>query len=191
MIEVNDRAIALTLEQDEPLPPPQEKYLAVCDEKLGFIPNVLKAYSFNPTKFQAFAEMYNDLMLGSSGLSKLEREMLAVAASSSNHCYYCLTAHGAAVRQLSDDPKLGEGIVMNYRALDLSERHRAMLDFATMMTEAPHTIEEEDREVLRDVGFSDRDIWDIAAVVSFFNMTNRMATAVDMRPNDEYHSMAR
>jgi len=191
MIEAKDRAIALTLEQDEPLTPPQEKYLAVCDEKLGFIPNVLKSYSFNPTKFQAFSDMYNDLMLGPSGLSKLEREMLAVAASSVNHCYYCLTAHGAAVRQLSDDPKLGEGIVMNYRAIDLSERQRAMLDFATMMTEAPQTIEEDDREMLREVGFSDRDIWDIAAVVSFFNMTNRMATAVDMRPNDEYHSMAR
>jgi len=191
MIDSKDRAIALELEQDEPLTESQEKYLAVCDEKLGFIPNVLKAYSFNPAKFQAFTAMYNDLMLGPSGLSKLEREMLAVAASSINHCFYCLTAHGAAVRQLSDNPKLGEEIVMNYRAADLSERHKAMLDFATMMTQSPEAIEEDDRQELRDVGFSDRDIWDIAAVVSFFNMTNRMATAVDMRPNDEYHSMAR
>jgi len=191
MIEANDRAVALTLEQDEPLTSSQEKYLGICDEKIGFIPNVLKAYSFNPTKFAAFTDMYNDLMLGPSGLSKLEREMLAVAASSVNHCFYCLTAHGAAVRQLSGNPKLGEEIVMNYRAAELSDRHRAMLDFATMMTETPHAIEEEDRDLLRDVGFSDRDIWDIAAVVSFFNMTNRMATAVDMRPNDEYHSMAR
>ena len=134
MIDAKDRAIALELEQDEPLTKPQEKYLGVCDEKLGFIPNVLKAYSFNPTKFQAFTDMYNDLMLGPSALSKLEREMLAVAASSINHCYYCLTAHGAAVRNLSDDPKLGEEIVMNYRAADLSERHKAMLDFATLMS---------------------------------------------------------
>jgi len=191
MIDAKDRAVALVLEQDEPLTQGQEKYLAICDEKIGFIPNVLKAYSFNPVKFAAFTDMYNDLMLGPSGLSKLEREMLAVAASSINHCFYCLTAHGAAVRQLSSDPKLGEEIVMNYRAAELSDRHRAMLDFATMMTEAPQTIEEEDRQVLRDTGFSDRDIWDIAAVVSFFNMTNRMATAVDMRPNDEYHGMAR
>ena len=191
MIDAKDRAIALELEQDEPLTKPQEKYLGVCDEKLGFIPNVLKAYSFNPTKFQAFTDMYNDLMLGPSALSKLEREMLAVAASSINHCYYCLTAHGAAVRNLSDDPKLGEEIVMNYRAADLSERHKAMLDFATLMTQNPEAIEEQDRQELRDAGFSDRDIWDIAAVVSFFNMTNRMATAVDMRPNDEYHAMAR
>ena len=191
MIETKDRAIALELQQDEALTEGQEKYLAVCEEKLGFIPNVLKAYSFNPDKFQAFTAMYNDLMLGASGLSKLEREMLAVAASSINHCYYCLSAHGAAVRQLSGDPKLGEEIVMNFRAADLSERHRAMLEFAAMMTETPEAIEEPDRQALRDAGFSDRDIWDIAAVVSFFNMTNRMATAVDMRPNDEYHSMAR
>ncbi|VAV88972.1 Mlr4105 protein [hydrothermal vent metagenome] len=191
MIDAKDRAIALELEQDEPLTKSQEKYLGVCDEKLGFIPNVLKSYSFNPTKFQAFTDMYNDLMLGPSALSKLEREMLAVAASSINHCYYCLTAHGAAVRNLSDDPKLGEEIVMNYRAADLSERHKAMLDFATLMTQNPEAIEEQDRQELRDAGFSDRDIWDIAAVVSFFNMTNRMATAVDMRPNDEYHAMAR
>lgn len=191
MIDAKDRAVALDLAQDEPLTEGQEKYLGICDEKLGFIPNVLKAYSFNPTKFQAFTDMYNDLMLGPSGLSKLEREMLAVAASSINHCFYCLTAHGAAVRQLSENPKLGEEIVMNYRSADLSDRHKAMLDFATMMTQSPEAIEEEDRQLLRDVGFSDRDIWDIASVVSFFNMTNRMATAIDMRPNDEYHSMAR
>ncbi len=191
MIDAKDRAIALELEQDEPLTKGQEKYLGVCDEKLGFIPNVLKAYSFNPVKFQAFTDMYNDLMLGPSGLSKLEREMLAVAASSVNHCYYCLTAHGAAVRQLSQDPKLGEEIVMNFRAANLSDRQKAMLEFATLMTQNPDVIEEHDRQDLRDAGFSDRDIWDIAAVVSFFNMTNRMATAVDMRPNDEYHAMAR
>lgn len=191
MIKPEDRAIALNLEQEEPLTGPQEKYLGVCNEKIGFIPNVLKAYSFNPVKLQAFSDMYNDLMLGPSGLSKLEREMLAVAASSVNHCFYCLTAHGAAVRQLSQNPVLGEEIVMNYRAAELSDRHRAMLDFATIMTETPDAVEEADRQALRDVGFSDRDIWDIAAVVSFFNMTNRMATAVDMRPNDEYHKLAR
>jgi uncharacterized peroxidase-related enzyme len=191
LIDPKDRAIALHLEQDEPLTEAQEKYLAVCDEKLGFVPNVLKAFSFNPAKFQAFSDMYNDLMLGPSGLSKLEREMIAVAGSSINHCYYCLTAHGAAVRQLSGDPKLGDEIVMNYRAADLSGRHKAMLDFATLLTESPEAIEEEDRQELRDAGFSDRDIWDISAVVGFFNMTNRMATAVDMRPNDEYHYQAR
>jgi uncharacterized peroxidase-related enzyme len=130
-------------------------------------------------------------MLAPSGLSKLEREMIAVAVSSENKCFYCLTAHGAAVRQLSGDPVLGEMMVMNYRAADLTPKQRAMLDFAVMITEASHTIEEADRERLRALGFTDRDIWDIAAVASFFNMSNRMASAVDMRPNHEYHAQAR
>ena len=135
--------------------------------------------------------MYNDLMLGDSALSKLDREMIAVAVSSVNHCYYCLTAHGAAVRQLSDDPKLGEQIAMNYRAAELSPKQKAMLDFSVKLTERPDTIEESDRQALRDVGFTDRDIWDIASVAAFFNMSNRVAAAVDMKPNDEYHTMAR
>jgi uncharacterized peroxidase-related enzyme len=135
--------------------------------------------------------MYNDLMLGDSGLSKLEREMIAVAVSSVNHCYYCLTAHGAAVRQLSGDPKLGEMMAMNYRAADLSAKQKAMLDFAVKLTESPDKIEEADRKGLRDAGFSDRDIFDIASTVGFYNMSNRVAAAIDMRPNDEYHAMAR
>jgi uncharacterized peroxidase-related enzyme len=135
--------------------------------------------------------MYNDLMLAESGLSKLEREMIAVAVSSVNHCYYCLTAHGAAVRQLSGDPALGEMMVMNYRAAALPPKQVAMLDFAVKLTEEPAKIVESDREALRQAGFSDRDIWDIAATASFFNMSNRMAAAVDMKPNAEYHAMAR
>ena len=108
-----------------------------------------------------------------------------------NRCLYCLVAHGAAVRALSGDPKLGEMLAMNYRAAGLDPRRRAMLDFAVKMTEGSFRIEEADREALREVGFTDRDIWDIAAVASFFNMTNRMASAIDMRPNDEYHAQAR
>ncbi|HTV67515.1 MAG TPA: peroxidase-related enzyme [Rhizobiaceae bacterium] len=136
-------------------------------------------------------EMYNELMLGESGLSKLEREMIAVAVSSVNHCYYCLTAHGAAVRQLSGHPELGEMMVMNYRAADLTPREKAMLDFAVKLTERPDKIEEIDRQRLRDSKFSERDIWDIASTAAFFNMSNRVAAAVDMRPNPEYHAMAR
>jgi uncharacterized peroxidase-related enzyme len=128
--------------------------------------------------------------LGPSGLSKLEREMIAVVTSSINHCY-CLTAHGAAVRQLSGDPALGELMVMNYRAAELPARQRAMLDFAAKLAEAPDKIVEADRQALRDCGFSDADIWDIAAVASFFNMSNRMAAATDMMPNPEYHRQAR
>jgi uncharacterized peroxidase-related enzyme len=168
-----------------------EAYFAKCEEKLGFVPNVLKAYAFDNAKLAAFVAMYNDLMLAPSGLSKLEREMIAVAVSSHNHCYYCLVAHGAAVRQLSADPPLGELMAMNYRAARLSKRERAMLDFAVKLTAEPWLVEEGDREALRRTGFSERDIWDIAAVAGFFNMTNRVASATDMRPNSVYHGQVR
>ena len=182
---------ALDLAPEGELTERQQAYFDKCLEKLGMVPNVLKAYAFNPVKLQAFADMYNDLMLGESGLSKLEREMIAVVVSSVNRCFYCLTAHGAAVRQLSGDPALGELMVMNWRAADLSDRHKAMLDFAWKLTEEPQKVTEADRAALRDAGFSDRDIWDIGAVIAFFNMSNRMATAVEMRPNAEYHALAR
>jgi uncharacterized peroxidase-related enzyme len=155
------------------------------------VPNVLKAYAFDMQKLAAFVAMYNDLMLAPSGLSKLEREMIAVAVSAHNRCYYCLVAHGAAVRELSGDPALGELMAMNYRAARLSRRERAMLDFAVKLTAESWTIEEADREDLRRAGFTDRDIWDIATVAGFFNMTNRVASATDMRPNSVYHGQAR
>jgi uncharacterized peroxidase-related enzyme len=188
--EVDGRVTALALKEGA-LSGEMQAYFAKCDEKIGFVPNVLRAYAHDNAKLEAFAALYNDLMLAPSGLSKLEREMIAVVVSSQNRCYYCLAAHGAAVRQLAGDPVLGELMVMNYRAARLEPRHRAMLDFAVLVTEAPWTIDEEDREALRAVGFSDRDIWDLAAVASFFNMSNRMASAVDMRPNPDYHVQAR
>jgi uncharacterized peroxidase-related enzyme len=173
------------------LSPAMRGYFDKCMEKLGFIPNVLAAYAFDMAKLEAFVAIYNDLMLAPSGLSKLEREMIAVAVSAENRCYYCPTAHGAAVRALSGDPVLGELMVMNYRAARLDRRQRAMLDFAVKLTTEPHAIEEGDREALRKSGFSDRDIWDIAAVAGFFNMSNRVAAATDMRPNSVYHGQAR
>ena len=187
----DERATALELEPSDDLSESTKAYFAKCEEKLGLVPNVLLAYAFDEKKLRAFTDMYNDLMLGDSGLSKLEREMIAVAVSSVNHCYYCLTAHGAAVRQLSGDPALGEMMVMNYRAAALSARQKAMLDFAIKLTETPDKMEEADRAALRKEGFSDRDIWDIASTAAFFNMSNRVAAAVDMRPNPEYHAMAR
>lgn len=182
---------ALDLPAVEPLSKETQKYFALCEEKLGMIPNVLKAYAFDEVKLQAFSALYNDLMLGPSGLSKLEREMIAVVVSSINHCFYCLTAHGAAVRQLSGDAKMGELMVMNYRAADLTLRERTILDFAAFLTEHPAKMGEEDRDALRDVGLSDRDIWDVASVVGFFNMSNRVASATEMVPNEEYHSLGR
>jgi uncharacterized peroxidase-related enzyme len=174
-----------------PLSASMQAYFEKCEEKLGFVPNVLKAYAFDMAKLEAFVAMYNDLMLAPSGLSKLEREMIAVAVSAQNRCYYCLVAHGAAVRGLANDPVLGELMAMNYRAARLTERQRAMLDFAVKLTIEPWAIEESDRAELRRAGFADRDIWDIAAVAAFFNMSNRVASATDMRPNTIYHGQAR
>jgi len=185
------RPIALDLPMVDPLPDATQKYFDVCAEKLGLIPNVLQAYAFDIDKLNTFAALYNDLMLGDSGITKLEREMIAVVVSSINKCFYCLVAHGAAVRELSDDPVLGEMMVMNYRAADLDTRQKAMLDFAAKLTESSAKIEEIDRQNLRDAGFTERDIWDIGAVTGFFNMTNRVASASDMRPNPEYHAAHR
>ena len=186
----DSRVMALDLAPGT-LSPAMQAYFDKCKEKLGFVPNVLLAYAFDNAKLEAFAAFYNDLMLAPSGLSKLEREMIAVVVSSQNRCYYCLTAHGAAVRVYSGDPALGELMAMNYRAARLHKRQRAMLDFAVKMTNQSWAIEEADRERLRRVGFSDRDIWDIAAVAGFFNMSNRVASATDMRPNAVYHAQGR
>lgn len=191
MTDPNKTVIALELAAETELSAEMKAYFDKCREKLGMVPNVLLAYAFNNQKLEVFAAFYNDLMLAPSGLSKLEREMIAVAVSSINHCYYCLTAHGAAVRQLSGKPELGEQLVMNFRAADLDARQTAMLEFSELLTSHPERIVEADRQKLRDVGFSDRDIWDIAAVGAFFNMTNRVASATDMRPNESYHSQAR
>jgi uncharacterized peroxidase-related enzyme len=182
--------IALNLDPVK-LTPAMAAYFKKCQDRLGFVPNVLLAYAFDMAKLETFVAMYNDLMLGESGLTKLEREMIAVAVSSQNRCYYCLTAHGAAVRQYSGNPLLGEQLVMNYRVARLNKRQRAMLDFAVKLTASPWSVEGGDRERLRRAGFTDRDIWDISAVAGFFNMSNRVASATDMRPNAVYHGQAR
>ena len=184
-------ATALDLPPVDPLPEATQKYFDICQDKLGMVPNVLTAHAFDIEKLNAFTGLYNNLMLADSGLNKLEREMIAVTVSSVNKCFYCLTAHGAAVRELSGNPILGEMIVMNYRAAPLDERQRAMLEFTEKVTKNSAEIEEADRQRLRDVGFDERDIWDIASVVGFFSMSNRVASATGMQPNPEYHAQAR
>lgn len=187
----DDMPTALNLPMMDPLPEATQKYFDICQDKLGMVPNVLQAYAFDAEKLNSFTALYNDLMLGNSALTKLEREMIAVAVSSVNKCFYCLVAHGAAVRSLSGDPALGEALVMNYKVAKITDKQRAMLDFAVKMTKESGSMEEADREALRAQGFTDRDIWDIASVAAFFNMTNRVASATDMRPNAEYHAQAR
>ena len=188
---MTDAPTALDLPPLDPLPEETQAYFDICVEKLGMVPNVLRAYAFDVDKLNAISGLYNDLMLAPSGLSKLEREMIAVVVSSINKCFYCLVAHGAAVRALSGDPILGEQMVMNWRVAALDDRQHAMLAFAEKVTVESAKIEEIDRQALRDVGFTDRDIWDIASVVGFFNMSNRLASATGMRPNEAYHAQNR
>lgn len=185
------RITALNLPAVDPLPESTQRYFDVCQEKLGMVPNVLQSYAFDIAKLNAFTAMYNNLMLGPSNLSKLERELVAVVVSSINRCWYCQVAHGAAVRQLSGNPALGEAMVMNWRVADLTSRQRAMLAFAEKVTKTSAEITEGDREALRAEGLSDRDIFDLASVTGFYNMSNRVASAIGMEPNPEYHAQAR
>ena len=191
--EAKDKITALNLElkekNDEVIN--ASDYLKIVKEKIGFVPNVLNAFSKFPKQFEGFTKLYNSLMLGESGLSKLEREMIAVTVSAENQCFYCLVAHGAAVRELSEDPQLGERLASNFESANLSKKHKAMLRFVRTLTKNPSTINENDRQVLTNEGFNDRDIWDISLIVGFFNMTNRLAIASEMEPNDIYHKMYR
>ena len=186
-----NKVTALADADESTLPEDLLPYFQKCRDKLGFVPNVLLAWLLRPEKLRNFVRAYDELMLGPSGLSKLEREMIAVAVSAWNRCYYCLVAHGAAVRKLSGDPQLGEMMAFNHRVAELEPRQRAMLDFSLKLTEAPYEVCEADREGLRGHGFSDADIFDICEVAAFFNYTNRVAHGVDMMPNVEYHTLAR
>ena len=192
-MSIRDQVMALDIPplERERLDGDMREYFALCEEKLGFVPSVLAAHSFSNEKLRVFRELYDALMLADSGLSKLEREMIAVVVSSANHCLYCLVAHGAAVRKLSGDPLLGEALAMNYREAEITPRQRAMLDFAWKATTRPHETGAGDRARLREAGFGERDIWDIANVTGFFNFSNRVAMATGMTPNREYHDMAR
>ncbi len=162
-----------------------------CVDKLGLVPNVLATYSMRPQRLRNFMATYNEIMFSDSGLSKLEREMVAVVVSSANRCYYCLVAHGQAVRALSGDPQLGEMLVMNYRVAPLDDRQRGMLDFAWKLTTTPAEVGAKDRERLHQLGFTAEDVFDLTETVAFYNFSNRMAAALDMMPNPEYHGMDR
>ena len=182
----------LPMTPESRLPDDLRRYFEVCRERLGLLPNVLAALSLKPARLRNFINSYNEIMLGKdSRLSPLEREMIAVVVSSHNRCYYCLVAHGQAVRELSGDPELGEMLVMNYRVAQLPRRQRAMLDFAWKLTASPGEIGAPDRALLRRAGFSAGDIFDICEIVGLFNLSNRMAMGLDMMPNRAYHAMHR
>jgi len=168
-----------------------KNYIKVCKDKLGMVPNVILANASDPERLKTFVNFYNRLMLKEGYLSKLEREMIAVVVSSCNKCFYCLIAHGAAVRQLSKNPILGDELMINYRAAHLNEREKLMLDFSAKLTDSPSKVVKSDRDILRKANFSEEEILEIVEVSSFFNMSNRIAIGTDMRPNSEYHNIAR
>jgi len=183
----------INLPDPETLDEDIRKYLALCREKIGLAPNVLLAFTAKPEKFRTFTKFYNQIMLDEETcrLSKLEREMIAVVVSSANRCYYCLVAHGHAVRQLSGDPQLGEMLVMNYRTAKLDSRTRAMLDYAWKVTLRSAEVDDADREALKAAGLDEGEIFDVTDVVALFNYTNRLMQGLDVMPNPEYHAMDR
>ncbi|ELY99493.1 peroxidase-related enzyme [Natrialba asiatica] len=159
-------------------------------EEAGFTPNVFSAFAYKPSHFRAFFQ-YHDALVEDAALEREEIELIVVAVSGVNHCYYCNVAHGALVRIYADDPQLADQLVANYRTADINETHRTMLDVAVTLTERPTEVERADLERLRDAGFSEEAIWDIAAVTAFYNLSNRMAMFAEMRPNDEFHTLGR
>ena len=159
--------------------------------KIGFVPNVFRAYAVRPEHFRAFMQYHDVLMRGPSGLSRAEREAIVVAVSSENRCLYCTIAHGAALRILGKDPILADQIAANWRTADLSPRLRTILTFASRVNEPGFAASEEELAELRAAGLSGDDIWDVAAIAAFFGFSNRMAGLMDMRPNPEFYTLGR
>lgn len=160
-------------------------------DKVGFIPNVFLVLAHRPDEFRAFMAYHDALMDKESGLSKAEREMIVVATSNANQCQYCVIAHGAILRILSKNPTIADQVAINYRKTNLTPRQMAMLDFAMKVSLRAYEAGEEDIETLNGHGFTNEDVWDIAAVSAFFGMSNRLANVTAMRPNDEFFTMGR
>ena len=168
----------------------RERILAV-QEKSGFVPNVFLALAHRPDEFRAFFAYHDALMEKETGLSKGEREMIVVATSGLNQCIYCVVAHGAILRIREKNPHLADQVATNYRKADISDRQKAMLDFAAKISLNAHDVNDADFDTLRDHGFSEDEIWDTGAISAFFSMSNRMADLTTMRPNDEFYLLGR
>lgn len=166
------------------------RILAV-QEKSGFIPNVFLTLAHRPDEFRAFFAYHDALMEKPSNLTKAEREMIVVATSNVNQCQYCVVAHGAILRIRAKNPLIADQVATNYRKADITDRQRAMLDFAMKVSQTAHLVGQADFETLKEHGFTEDDIWDIAAVSAFFSMSNRIANVTSMRPNAEFYSLGR
>lgn len=166
------------------------RILAV-QEKAGFVPNVFLALAHRPEEFRAFFAYHDALMEKSGNLTKAEREMIVVATSNLNQCQYCVVAHGAILRIRAKDPLIADQVAINYRKADISERQKAMLDFAVKVSASAQLVGEADFAALKAHGFDEEDIWDIAAISAFFGMSNRLANVTSMRPNAEFYALGR
>jgi len=173
------------------LPPDIHAKLMAIQEKSGFVPNVCLALARRPDEFRAFFAYHDALMEKDGGLTKAEREMIVVATSGANNCQYCVVAHGAILRIRAKNPLIADQVAINYRKADITPRQRAMLDFAMKVSLASHTVGDADYDALRSHGFTDEDCWDIAGIAAFFAMSNRIANAISLRPNDEFYLMGR
>ena len=168
----------------------RDRILAV-QEKAGFVPNVFLALAHRPDEFRAFFAYHDALLERESGLSKADMEMIIVATSAANDCLYCVVAHGAVLRIRAKNALVADQVAVNYRKADITERQKAMLDFAMKVCLDARSVGDEDYESLRGHGFSDEDIWDIGAITALFGLSNRMANMISMRPNDEFYTMGR
>ena len=186
-----NRPMALSIPDEAELDDGTRGYFARCREKIGFVPNVFRAYTVRPERFRKYQSYRNDLMRSEQGLSETEREMVAVVVSCANRCHYCLVAHGAVLRQLTGDPAFGDTLALNYRAAELSPRHRAMLDFAWKLTLTPNDVGDADRRALAEIGLAEAEIFDLVEVAAFYNMSNRFAIGLGIEPNREYYGQGR
>jgi uncharacterized peroxidase-related enzyme len=190
MTELSDDAMGeLPVPDFEKLPEDLQERIAEESERAGFTPNVFSAFAYKPSHFRAFFE-YHDALVEESTLERHEIEMLVVVTSGVNDCLYCVVAHGALVRIYAKDPKLADQLATNWRSADLSPRHEAMCAFAERLTAEPSKCGHAEVEALRE-HFTDEEIWDVASVVSYYNLSNRLATLFDMRPNDEFYTLGR
>ncbi|MGD9895007.1 MAG: peroxidase-related enzyme [Dehalococcoidia bacterium] len=186
-----ERIAWLPVVAGEPEDPDVRSLFERARERLGFIPNVFKVFAARPERFKKWRTHFNEVTIGESELTPAEREMIAVAVSAENHCLYCLTSHGAGLRQALGDQVLGDRITLDYRRAGLDERATAMLDYAAKITTRPVECSEADIDRLRSLGFSDQAIWDIIETAAMYNFTNRIASASGMLPNREYHMIGR
>ena len=187
----NDRVSLFPLPDINTLPDDLKNKILEIQDKSGFIPNVFLALAHRPEEFRAFFSYHDALMDKESGISKGEREMIVVATSALNECLYCVVAHGAILRIREKNSLIADQLATNYKKADITDRQRAMLDFAVKVSRHANTISDEDIQALAQHGFSDQDVWDIGSIAAFFALSNRLANMANIRPNEEFYHMGR